>query len=251
MGRSGILAVAVVGVLASVGVGYAAVPSADGVIHGCFNTSGNPSGVLRVIDVEAGAKCGKNEKPLNFNQTGPKGDKGDAGIDGTDGADGADGIDGTDGADGVDGIDGIDGAPGIQGPPGQAGISGARFVAFPPTSLFDENVWKKFGGTTLGAGNYVVIATLNFDAQDIIDSDHNGLIICELRHGDAFIGGATTAIPEAILGSDDGNGSMSFTGGAAIGAGGGEISVYCMANQNDSPGLTYGGIVVLQVGSFF
>jgi hypothetical protein len=49
------------------------------VIHSCYNASSNPSGQLRVIDVEAGAKCAKNEKALNFNQRGPQGDAGPAG----------------------------------------------------------------------------------------------------------------------------------------------------------------------------
>jgi hypothetical protein len=38
------------GALAAVGVGYAAIPSANGVIHGCYNAGSNPSGSLRVID---------------------------------------------------------------------------------------------------------------------------------------------------------------------------------------------------------
>jgi hypothetical protein len=50
------------------------------VIHACYNASSNPSGSLRVIDAEAGAKCAKNEKPLDFNQTGPQGPQGPAGI---------------------------------------------------------------------------------------------------------------------------------------------------------------------------
>lgn len=60
--------IAALGVLAAVGVGYAAIPSGDGVIHSCYNASSHPSGQLRVIDQEAGAKCSKNEKALAFNQ---------------------------------------------------------------------------------------------------------------------------------------------------------------------------------------
>jgi hypothetical protein len=67
-------------VVAASGAAYAAIPSADGVIHGCYNASSNPSGQLRVIDAEAGAKCGKNEKVLDFNQRGPKGDTGPQGT---------------------------------------------------------------------------------------------------------------------------------------------------------------------------
>src|SRR5215207_212308 len=80
--RGSIATVVFVALLATVGVGYAAIPSSDGVIHACYNASSNPSGQLRVIDAEAGAKCGKNEKPLDFNQTGPQGPAGPAGPQG-------------------------------------------------------------------------------------------------------------------------------------------------------------------------
>jgi hypothetical protein len=86
--RSGIATVVLVALLASVGVAYAAIPSADGVIHACYNATSNPAGMLRVIDAEAGAKCAKNEKPLNFNQTGPQGPAGPAGPQGIPGKNG-------------------------------------------------------------------------------------------------------------------------------------------------------------------
>ncbi|MDX6678685.1 MAG: hypothetical protein QOE31_2737 [Solirubrobacteraceae bacterium] len=120
-------ALAALGALTIAAAGYAAIPSGDGVIHSCYNASSNPSGQLRVIDQQAGAKCAKNEKALDFNQKGPKGDKGDAclpsdpacrgpqGLPGADGADGQDGTNGTDGSDGTDGAPGKDGAPGVSG----------------------------------------------------------------------------------------------------------------------------------------
>ncbi len=72
--KATIAVIAVLGVLAAIGVGYAAIPSTDGVIHSCY---ASPSGQLRVIDAETSSKCSKNEKELAFNQRGPKGDKGD------------------------------------------------------------------------------------------------------------------------------------------------------------------------------
>lgn len=77
--RGSISVLTVTGAPVAVGVGYAAIPAADGVIRACCNTLANPSGVLRLIDTEAGAKCAKNEKQLDCNQRGPKGDKGDPG----------------------------------------------------------------------------------------------------------------------------------------------------------------------------
>jgi hypothetical protein len=82
-------ALTLVAVLAVVGVGYAAIPSAGGVIHSCYNASSSPSGQLRVIDTEAGAKCSRNEKALDFNQQGSKGDPGPAGPKGDQGPAGA------------------------------------------------------------------------------------------------------------------------------------------------------------------
>lgn len=78
----GMLAVALV-----VGVGIAAgtIPGSDGVIHGCYNTGSNPSGQVRVVDAAAGGKCTKNEKSLDFNQTGPRGATGATGATGPDG----------------------------------------------------------------------------------------------------------------------------------------------------------------------
>jgi hypothetical protein len=101
-------------VVAASGAAYAAIPSADGVIHGCYNATSNPSGALRVIDAEAGAKCAKNEKPLDFNQRGPKGDTGPQGPQG---------IQGPQGEQGPKGDTGATGATGATGPAGPAGSS--------------------------------------------------------------------------------------------------------------------------------
>jgi len=123
--RGRILVFALVGSLATVamaGAVYASVPSSDGVIHSCFNTSGNPSGAVRVIDAETGAKCAKNEKALNFNQTGPKGDQGIQGIQGIQGVPGADGTDGTNGVDGTDGTNGTNGTDGTNGVDGTSDV---------------------------------------------------------------------------------------------------------------------------------
>jgi hypothetical protein len=113
--KANVVVIAALGVVAAGGIAYAAIPSADGVIHACFNSSTKPSGQLRVIDPQTGATCAKNETALNFNQQGPKGDQG---LPGTDGKDGLDGAPGANGIDGVDGVDGLDGADGKAGAPG-------------------------------------------------------------------------------------------------------------------------------------
>lgn len=55
------------------GIAYASIPDPAGVIHGCYQKS---NGNLRVIDTQAGGKCGSTENPLGWNQTGPAGPRG-------------------------------------------------------------------------------------------------------------------------------------------------------------------------------
>src|SRR2546421_7251910 len=72
-----------IGVALSVGGGiaYAAIPGSDGTISGCAEKR---TGILRVIDAEAGKQClSAFENPIAWNARGPqglKGDKGDAGA---------------------------------------------------------------------------------------------------------------------------------------------------------------------------
>jgi hypothetical protein len=76
------------GALLAGGIAYAAIPDANGVVHGCY---ANENGHLRVIDPSTGDACKSNESALDWNQTGPqgppgpqgpKGDKGDTGPQG-------------------------------------------------------------------------------------------------------------------------------------------------------------------------
>lgn len=69
-------------VLVGSAVAVAAIPSADGTIHGCRK---NSNGTLRVIDAEAGQQCQQGETALTWNQTGPQGPQGPAGTDGISG----------------------------------------------------------------------------------------------------------------------------------------------------------------------
>jgi hypothetical protein len=55
------------------GVAYATIPASGGTISACYD---DRTGVLSVIDAEAGATCGRRQKPLSWNERGPKGDPG-------------------------------------------------------------------------------------------------------------------------------------------------------------------------------
>ena len=120
VGRRGVrlpLVVGVIGILAlSAGMVYAAIPnSGTGVINGCFEKY---TGLLRVIDVEAGKSCTRWETPISWSQVGPRG------ATGAQGPAGADGLRGADGAIGPQGPAGNDGATGAQGQAGAAGADG-------------------------------------------------------------------------------------------------------------------------------
>jgi hypothetical protein len=73
------------GLLLIGGVAIAAIPSADGTIHGCRK---NSTGDLRVIDAEASQTCNGNETSLTWSQTGPQGPAGPAGPAGPPGSGG-------------------------------------------------------------------------------------------------------------------------------------------------------------------
>lgn len=107
----GVLLGAIALVVALGGVSVAAIPGSSGKISGCYHEK---YGGLRVIDAEAGAKCTQHERPIGWNEQGPKGDAGPAGPAG---------------ADGKDGNPGDPGAPGAQGPAGPPGDGGGFFTA--------------------------------------------------------------------------------------------------------------------------
>ena len=121
--RGRLLLLAVVALLVAVGggVAYATIPtSGTGVINGCYEKR---TGILRVIDAEAGKTCTSFETPISWNQMGPKGDRGAEGLAGPVGAQGAKG---EPGAQGPAGPQGEPGPPGVTGAMGPAGPEGPR-----------------------------------------------------------------------------------------------------------------------------
>lgn len=112
-------------VLAATALSYAAVPGSSGVIDGCFQ---GQSGLLRVIDAEAGATCRSDERPIRWNERGPKGDSGPPGPmgpEGDAGPVGPQGDVGPTGPPGPQGERGTAGAPGPIGPEGPRGDTGS------------------------------------------------------------------------------------------------------------------------------
>jgi len=77
--RGTILGFAALVTLVGVGIGVAAIPGTDGVIHGCYKSQ---NGQLRVIDPDSRGKCVPSEKALDWNATGPPGAPGAPGMSG-------------------------------------------------------------------------------------------------------------------------------------------------------------------------
>src|SRR5262249_38322008 len=157
--------------VASVGVGYAAIPSADGVIHACYNGKSNPVGMLRVIDAEAGAQCAKSEKLLSFNQTGPQGPAGPTGPQGPAGLQGEPG---------PVGPTGPAGATGPQGEPGPAGNSTATFAFTTQKVDLDPEALTKVLSKNLPAGSWAIVVTANIMPASPFDADSVNTTSCQL-----------------------------------------------------------------------
>lgn len=126
--RGGLLVAAILAVTAGAAVAMKVATSsyadADGVYHGCVNSS---SGQLRVLS--AGDTCRNNEVAIDWSahgQEGPQGPKGDTGATGPAGPAGPQGAKGDTGAQGAKGDTGASGAQGPKGDTGATGPAGAQ-----------------------------------------------------------------------------------------------------------------------------
>lgn len=79
---SALVAGILIGAVVVGGVAAATIPSSSGVLSACMNKK---NGQIRMVDAEAGKKCGSGQKLLTWNQRGPEGKRGPAGKDGADG----------------------------------------------------------------------------------------------------------------------------------------------------------------------
>ncbi len=235
--KGGVLTLAVLAVLITVGVGYAGIPSSDGVIHGCYVPGRYSPGLLRVIDTDAGAKCSKVETSLNFNQTGPRGLRGDKGDPGVDGARGPQGPAGPSGV-------GAQGQQGPPGAPGPAGISTATFAGTAGGSVVIFDTFEEIVSKNLPAGSWAIVATATLSSPSFVD-DAVTSSSCELRNGTGFIGGTTDR--RAMPAGDHYQVSLSLNGGAQVPPGGGEVSLWCVSQHIQN---VTAQMMMLQVGGF-
>ena len=191
-----------------VGVAYATIPDSGGVIHSCYNASANPSGALRVIDTTTGAICSKNEKALNFNQTGPQGPQGVKGVDGT------------------NGTNGTNGAPGAAGQAGPAGTSDA-YLEVPAedvnSGILSGGDFSEIAHLDVPAGNYEVAAKLH-----VYNTDRDAGVFCQLPGIDgaaAWFSQSDSHHATQVTGA-----TISLLGTVAFPQGG-TISLQCQTNE--------------------
>jgi hypothetical protein len=171
------LALAVGGVLFGIATAVqASIPDANGVIHGCYNTSlahGNPTGALRVIDTaKPNGNCASWETAVSWNANGVSGASGPTGATGPTGPRGPTGPAGPTGPKGATGQRGSTGATGAKGATGANGPSAftGRITAIPTTSSGLQSAWGAASGISTSSGTEAEVETASpnaaFTAQD-------------------------------------------------------------------------------------
>jgi hypothetical protein len=152
------------------GVALATIPGSNGVINGCYEKR---TGLLRVIDTEAGKTCTQYETPIRWNQEGPKGEtgaqgppgaKGDKGEPGAAGPAGPQGDTGPQGPQGEPGPQGEVGPMGPQGPKGETGATGPQGPQGPPGPAGTSSVWH----TVLVDKRFSIPAASNNTSEDVL-----------------------------------------------------------------------------------
>lgn len=212
---------------AAFGIVTSTIPDPNGVINSCYGADGS----VRVITPDD--KCKTNEHALNWNQTGPQGSPGPQGSQGVPGPQGA---------------QRSVGPQSLQGPQGPAGASSATFAGSGAVVLNNiSGALVKVASRSLPAGSWAVAATVNTLASPGDAAAGNADLVCELRNGASFIGGATDR--RKIESGVPAKRSLSMNGGAQIPAGGGEVSLCCTTQSVEL--VTYSQIMTIQVGGFF
>jgi hypothetical protein len=259
--RTWFVALAVAATFAvAAGIGYAAIPGSSGVINGCY---GKLTGILRVIDAEAGKTCTSFETPISWNEQGPKGDqgiagpKGDPGPQGVQGARGEKGDKGDQGAQGIQGPRGDKGDAGPPGPKGDTGPVGPRGEIGPPgpkgdpgpsdafatthTSSTIDGTWKSIATLNLPAGSYIASASLSLHNFNLFPV----YVLCGVAGGESYgrFLDAYRFFPE----KSGFAGTLSFTVPVA---GGYPVDLYCSERiSNASVHIQFSSFAAIKVGT--
>ena len=179
-----VLITGVAAIALTAGVGFAAIPSSSGAVNGCYEKN---TGILRVIDTDAGKTCKSFESPITWSVQGPQGAMGPMG------AAGPQGEKGDVGPAGAEGLAGPMGPAGAAGPAGPAGPQGPRGEqgAAGPRGPSDVYVFRSSGTIPLltktraaiaqldlPAGKYLLSANASFQSSDSESQPIN--VVCDL-----------------------------------------------------------------------
>jgi hypothetical protein len=196
-----LLALAVGGALFGIASAVqASIPSANGVIHGCYMKSG---GALNVIDTNVTA-CKSGQTSLDWNQ---RGVTGATGPQGPFGANGATGPPGLAGSTGLAGPTGPKGATGGKGPTGATGSSHGYYKSIGTFSVGLATSFAQIQSISLPAGSYIAWATGTADDQKM-----NQDTLCELLQGATVLDSAESGTSLTAFGSS----AVSLTGGFTL-----------------------------------
>jgi uncharacterized protein YjbI with pentapeptide repeats len=122
-----------------------------------------------------------------------------------------------------------------------AGVTGGQLLP-------EDGSMAKVASKNLPAGSYALIGTANTTAfaWSPFGSTHLKNAVCELRNGGGFIGGAHDR--RVIPNGDTVFRSLTMTGGAQVPAGGGEVSMWCRGQGDET--VNYGHIMVIRLDGF-
>lgn len=222
-----VLAFGILGALAVVGVGFAAIPGPDGTIKACYKAGNGilaPKGDLRVID--SGESCKSDERSISWNQKGPKGDTG---------ASGPQGPTGQPGPKGDTGAAGPQGPIGPTGPKGDPGSTTAfAYADFSSTTIPGANDGPVLvAAKSLPPGNYAISAKLEAENRD---PSSDASIACTLRQAghSSYIDASFVVLPRSgQFGNSSGRGEPVLQATLPNFAGG-EIDVSCGQSGTDN-----------------
>jgi hypothetical protein len=108
--------------------------------------------------------------------------------------------------------------------------------------------FKKVLSKSLPAGSWAIVASANvrafaFSYTGVMD------VVCELRNGASYIGGATDR--RVTPSAERTSATLSMNGGAQVPAGGGEVGLWCRAQDGNAYGeFEYGQMMMIRLDGF-
>ncbi|HEX7771270.1 MAG TPA: hypothetical protein VF435_02545 [Pyrinomonadaceae bacterium] len=228
---AGLPVIACIGVLFLSLAVWASIPSANGVIHGCYDTS---KGTLRLID-NAVTQCKTTESAISWSQTGPQGPIGPTGPQGPQGA---------------------------QGPTGTANIPSSRSflladAAIQPSPSQQQGVpinWDVVQYDTLGAiqlqpWRYVAPTSGRYRVSTFIRYRPNGLIAAgQVVQVEVYVNGSDEGGLGGFQASSETNGADLFLQGEdeVLASAGAQITINLFQNTGHVGYVTTASHVLIE-----